>query len=230
MALKVSAKNLVELLRHLASVGGTMTDVQALITAVTELDKGIGDLIDPANLIPRKSLVEQRGPFCLQTRIALGWLKGVVPYSADRVLPENHRIREAADSIAFLVRSLTWLLSPDALPMPPSIPPGADAHSAHSASAPQHVNPRRMDRAALTMALNEQTVKVLRAIWSRTLRPQEEVAYPANSKSAAVEAIAGYFLDWHQGDRETFEEILETSKEFGADSTSIRQIRRQNQD
>ncbi|MFO0578420.1 MAG: hypothetical protein U1A78_30820 [Polyangia bacterium] len=81
----------------------------------------------------------------------------------------------------------------------------------------------------LAARLSEQTVAVLRKLWSRTVKYQNEEAFPGK-KDAAVRGLADYYLDWYDGNLDTLAEDLETVGELGGDGLTVRQVRLLNQD
>jgi hypothetical protein len=81
----------------------------------------------------------------------------------------------------------------------------------------------------LAARLGEQTVAVLRKLWSRTVKYQNEEAFPGR-KDAAVRGLVDYYQEWHGGDLSVLEEDLETVHDLGADGLTVRQVRLLNQD
>lgn len=69
----------------------------------------------------------------------------------------------------------------------------------------------------------------LRGIWSRTIKFQDQRGFP-RKKEEAVNDLAAYYVDWQDGNPEVLDETLRDVEEFGADKTSIRDIKRQNEE
>ncbi len=94
-------------------------------------------------------------------------------------------------------------------------------------ATPNVVKSTAGNRAQIEALLNNETVKTLRAVWSRTVAYQAEQSFPSK-KSDAVIDLASYYLEWQQGDLELVKEDIDWAKEWGPDKTSLREIRRHN--
>lgn len=92
---------------------------------------------------------------------------------------------------------------------------------------PKAVKSTAGNRAQIETLLSNEKVKTLRAVWSRTVAYQAERSFPSK-KSDAVIDLASYYLEWQQGDLELVKEDIEWAKEWGPDKTSLKEIRRHN--
>ena len=102
--------------------------------------------------------------------------------------------------------------------------------SAESSTVAVGQSEREARAATILAKLSSMKVTDLRKLWSRTVKYQEERAFPAR-KEEAVRDLSYYYTQWYDDDVSVLEENLADIADFGADTShSVRELRLLNED
>lgn len=219
-----SIADLTRLLAWVEARGGTLDEVAALHAALAAAELRL------QNVFVGSSTRVSIAPIS----DALAFLSAVIQARQPKLARNNYRIGQAKERLDVLVRIFSRELRSSSAPETASY--ALSGSSAAELAQLMAQNAARMaelakpppgrDRQFFVSELGAQTLPLLRALWSLTVKPQEETPFP-RTKAEALQDLASYYLQWHHGDAAVLAEHLEEAREFGAERTTLREIKRQ---
>lgn len=211
--LTTSLGELTRLLGWVHAKGGTLEEVSALHAGLLAVEQRLQIVF-----VGTGSRVQ-----IYPIREALALLDAVIKSRVARLAAQNYKIGQAKEQLEVMVRILSREVATSATEL-------ALLLAQRSAQLEELAKPALgRDRNFFVSELETLKVPLLRALWSLTVKPQEEMPFP-KTKAEAIQDLANYYIEWHRGDPDVLAENIADAREFGADRTTLRQIKMQREE